>query len=112
MDADGGKSKYPTNAAGAKYGVGYCDAQCPKDIKFIEGQGNVLNGKDFSKGGTWGTCCAEMDIWEANSISSAYTAHTCDHAGGYKCVNDCTSPEASGVCDHGGCDHNPYRSVQ
>lgn len=38
MDADGGKSKYSTNAAGAKYGTGYCDAQCPQDIKFINGQ--------------------------------------------------------------------------
>lgn len=28
MDADGSKAKY-TNKAGAKYGTGYCDAQCP-----------------------------------------------------------------------------------
>lgn len=26
MDADGGKSKFPTNKGGAKYGTGYCDA--------------------------------------------------------------------------------------
>ena len=38
MDADGGTSKYPTNTAGAKYGTGYCDSQCPRDIKFINGQ--------------------------------------------------------------------------
>jgi len=38
MDEDGGKSKYPTNKAGAKYGTGYCDAQCPHDIKFINGE--------------------------------------------------------------------------
>jgi hypothetical protein len=38
MDADGGLSKYSTNKAGAKYGTGYCDAQCPHDIKFIEGK--------------------------------------------------------------------------
>jgi cellulose 1,4-beta-cellobiosidase len=37
MDADGGMSKYPTNKAGAKYGTGYCDSQCPQDIKFING---------------------------------------------------------------------------
>ena len=37
MDADGGKSKYPTNTAGAAYGTGYCDAQCPHDIKWIAG---------------------------------------------------------------------------
>lgn len=38
MDKDGGMSKYPTNLAGAKYGTGYCDAQCPRDLKFINGE--------------------------------------------------------------------------
>ncbi len=38
MVADGGTTQYPTNKAGAKYGVGYCDAQCPRDLKFIDGQ--------------------------------------------------------------------------
>lgn len=38
MDADGGTSKYPNNKAGAKYGTGYCDSQCPQDLKFINGQ--------------------------------------------------------------------------
>jgi len=33
MPADGGMSKYPANKAGAKYGTGYCDSQCPRDIK-------------------------------------------------------------------------------
>lgn len=37
MDADGGMSKYPNNKAGAKYGTGYCDSQCPRDLKFING---------------------------------------------------------------------------
>jgi cellulose 1,4-beta-cellobiosidase len=38
MDKDGGIAKYSTNKAGAKYGTGYCDAQCPRDLKFINGQ--------------------------------------------------------------------------
>lgn len=38
MDADGGMAKYDGNKAGAKYGTGYCDAQCPRDLKFINGQ--------------------------------------------------------------------------
>ena len=38
MDADGGMARFPTNKAGAKYGTGYCDSQCPQDIKFINGQ--------------------------------------------------------------------------
>jgi len=38
MDEDGGMSKFSTNKAGAKYGTGYCDSQCPRDIKFINGE--------------------------------------------------------------------------
>ena len=38
MDADGGMAKYPANKAGAKYGTGYCDSQCPRDLKFINGE--------------------------------------------------------------------------
>lgn len=41
MDEDGGMSRFPTNKAGAKYGTGYCDAQCPHDIKFINGEVNT-----------------------------------------------------------------------
>ena len=41
MAQDGGMSKYPGNKAGAAYGTGYCDAQCPQDIKFQEGEANV-----------------------------------------------------------------------
>lgn len=39
MDEDGGKSKYQDNKAGAEFGTGYCDAQCPHDIKYIAGEG-------------------------------------------------------------------------
>jgi len=63
MDADGGASKYPTNKAGAKYGTGYCDSQCPKDIKFIQGKANIdgwtTSGANTGKGDT-GICCSEM----------------------------------------------------
>ena len=38
MDSDGGMSAYDGNKAGAKYGTGYCDSQCPRDIKFINGE--------------------------------------------------------------------------
>ena len=50
MDADGGLSKYPTNKAGAKYGTGYCDSQCPRDLKFINGEvgGWVQNVSQYS----------------------------------------------------------------
>lgn len=38
MATDGGMSAYPNNKAGAKYGTGYCDSQCPHDVKFINGE--------------------------------------------------------------------------
>jgi len=46
MDADGGKERATasggSNTAGAKYGTGYCDAQCPHDMKFMEGRTILL----------------------------------------------------------------------
>jgi cellulose 1,4-beta-cellobiosidase len=119
MDADGGKSKYASNAAGAAYGTGYCDAQCPKDIKFINGEANVLDWKpsatDPNAGtGRYGSCCMEMDIWESNSISSAYTPHPCSVETQTRCTSDTqcgagTGNRYKGVCDKDGCDNNPFR---
>lgn len=43
MPADGGMAAYPTNKAGAKYGTGYCDSQCPRDLKFIDGRVSLPN---------------------------------------------------------------------
>ncbi|KZT38150.1 cellulase CEL7A [Sistotremastrum suecicum HHB10207 ss-3] len=110
MAADGGASAYPTNAAGAKYGTGYCDSQCPKDLKFIDGLANVAgwtpdsNSANSGTGG-WGSCCNEMDIWEGNSISEAVTPHPCTVVGQTECSGDeCTSD-----CDPAGCDFNSYR---
>ena len=104
MEADGGLH-YPGNNAGAAYGTGYCDAQCPKDIKFIYGEANSLN-RNFQNGGQYGSCCFEMDLWEANSISTAIASHHCQYPGSYRCPSN----ECSGLCDGGGCDLNPYRN--
>jgi len=119
MDADGGKAKYSSNKAGAKYGTGYCDAQCPRDLKFINGKGNI-NGwnpsdNDQNAGvGEMGSCCSEMDIWEANSISTAYTPHPCTTVGQHMCTGDSCGGTYSddrygGTCDPDGCDFNSYR---
>uniref|UniRef100_A0AAV1U1Y5 cellulose 1,4-beta-cellobiosidase (non-reducing end) n=1 Tax=Peronospora matthiolae TaxID=2874970 RepID=A0AAV1U1Y5_9STRA len=122
MEADGGMKQFPTNKAGAKYGTGYCDAQCPQDIKFINGEANII-GWDPSKSdknagsGKYGACCGEMDIWEANSISNAYTSHPCSITTKTKGAHRCASEKEcgvdknrySGVCDKDGCDFNPYR---
>lgn len=52
MDADGGKERATasggSNTAGAKYGTGYCDAQCPHDMKFMEG--GMFSLEVFSQG--------------------------------------------------------------
>jgi cellulose 1,4-beta-cellobiosidase len=74
MPANGGKGDYADDKAGADYGVGYCDAQCPHDVKFINGEGNSEgwnpSPSDPNAGvGKYGSCCMEFDIWEANSIS-------------------------------------------
>jgi len=119
MDADGGMSKYPSNTAGAKYGTGYCDAQCPHDMKFINGEANVKewkpNPKDKNSGsGFYGTCCVEMDIWEANSMATAYTPHPCNTKGqqrcsGKECGDSAAGERYDGLCDKDGCDFNSYR---
>ena len=118
MDADGGMAKYDGNKAGAKLGTGYCDAQCPHDLKFINGEPNVDGWKpsatDPNAGvGKYGTCCAEMDIWESNSISTAYTAHACSVTEQTRCegvqCGDNGGDRFKGVCDKNGCDIQPYR---
>ncbi|TDZ20936.1 Exoglucanase 1 [Colletotrichum orbiculare MAFF 240422] len=119
MDADGGLSKFSTNKAGAKYGTGYCDSQCPRDVKFIDGKANVDGwnpSENDSNGGvgTLGACCAEMDIWEANKISTAYTPHPCGNSAYHSCVGDScggtySSDRYAGDCDPDGCDFNSYR---
>lgn len=116
MPADGGLSA--TNKAGTKYGTGYCDAQCPKDIKFINGKANsdgwAPSSNNANTGyGTTGSCCNEMDIWEANGISNAVTPHVCV-PGNSACTSDTTCGSGDGnrykgYCDKDGCDFNPFR---
>jgi cellulose 1,4-beta-cellobiosidase len=124
MDRLGGKDG-SKNAAGAKYGAGYCDAQCPRGSKFVDG---VANMKDWSMKeaktpsghttqvgpeGSLGACCAEMDIFEANKDAAAYTAHPCSTEGYTVCEGDkeCGNKQTgdAGVCDKDGCGFNPYR---
>jgi cellulose 1,4-beta-cellobiosidase len=119
MDADGGKSEFTNDVAGAEYGVGYCDSQCPRDLKFIEGQANVqgwvpsTNNANTGVGNT-GSCCAELDIWEGNAVSQAVTAHSCNTVTQTTCTgNACggtySTTRYAGTCDPDGCDFNPYR---
>merc|ERR1719492_773892 len=84
--------------------------------------------------GAYGNCCSELDIWEANAYSTAFTTHACDTTGPLKCTSDeqCGETPAdckccdgrnglnlpvdcpcckryTGVCDKDGCDFNHYR---
>jgi len=114
MSADGGLAAYPTNKAGAAYGTGYCDSQCPRDLKFINGVGNVAgwNATSTNSGtGNFGSCCNEMDIWEANSASAAFTPHPCTVVGQTECSGTAcgTTSRYGSACDPDGCDFNSYR---
>ncbi|KAK7908926.1 glycoside hydrolase family 7 protein [Apiospora marii] len=119
MDEDGGKARSPGNKAGAKYGTGYCDSQCARDLKWIDGKGNAEgwqpSADDANSGvGALGPCCAEMDLWEANSMSFALTPHPCEDSGYVVCENETcggtySEDRYAGQCDPDGCDLNPYR---
>lgn len=54
-----------------------------------------------------------MDVWEANSISAAFTPHVCSTAGPSRCNSTETcgagADRADGTCDKDGCDFNSYR---
>ncbi|KAJ6564374.1 hypothetical protein B0H19DRAFT_77809 [Mycena capillaripes] len=95
MPPDGGISA--TNKAGAAYGTGYCDSQCPTGINFVNGTTNF--------DGTLGSCCNEMDLWEANSLSTQLTPHPCNVTGEFIC----TGTGCSNLCDPAGCEFNPFR---
>lgn len=105
MDAAGGKG-VGGNTAGAKFGTGYCDAHCPKDLKFISGEANIDKQH--------GSCCPEFDIFEGNRVAEAFTVHPCNVMGpmrceGQQCGDANMGAEYMGVCDSDGCDYNAYR---
>jgi len=101
------KHKDGFNAAGAKYGTGYCDAFCQHSENFIAGEANM----DWA----YGSCCTEVDIFEGNKQATAMTAHSCQHPGFFECKDheecgdDTKGLHYKGVCDKDGCDFNPFR---
>jgi len=119
MDEDGGMAKYSGNKAGAKYGTGYCDAQCARDLKFVGGKANVegwrKSSNDANAGvGPLGGCCAEIDVWESNAYAYAFTPHACGDNKYHVCETDgCggtySEDRFAGDCDANGCDYSPYR---
>uniref|UniRef100_A0A6A7FZ63 cellulose 1,4-beta-cellobiosidase (non-reducing end) n=3 Tax=Hirondellea gigas TaxID=1518452 RepID=A0A6A7FZ63_9CRUS len=121
IDVDSSELPCGLNEAGAAYGVGYCDAQCPHDMKFIGGMANCddwepSDNDPNSGAGKMGICCFEMDIWEANSMAQSFTPHDCSITGYYPCegieCGDNPDDRYSGVCDKDGCDWAAYRLNQ
>ncbi|POW09613.1 hypothetical protein PSHT_09076 [Puccinia striiformis] len=98
MKPDGGRSE--TNEAGSKYGTGYCDAQGPMNMHFVEGKGNLQTGS-----GAVGYACPEFDLWEANSISQAFTVHNCQDIE----ASVCQGEKCHGLCDGAGCDFSSFK---
>lgn len=87
------RESFPGSAA---YGVGYGDAQSPKDIKYIDGYVNTNRT---------GAASSEYDIWEANSRATQTATHICKNVGVY----GCRGSECLGICDKPGADMNRYR---
>jgi cellulose 1,4-beta-cellobiosidase len=54
---------------------------------------------------TLGSCCNEMDLWEANSLSTQLAPHPCNVTGEFIC----TGTGCSNLCDPAGCEFNPFR---
>lgn len=113
------------NPGGAKYGTGYCDAQCPH-MRFIRGEANLLDwdkshwavnpdGENKTGGheGRYGYCCAEMDILEANREAGVFTAHPCTIEEQAVCEGkeQCgdRGEGLTGYCDKDGCGFSSYR---
>ena len=43
---------------------------------------HLFSDVDINSGhGHYGSCCVELDIWEANSLATAFTLHPCDIVG-------------------------------
>ena len=98
MNPSGGRNSL--NPAGASYGTGYCDSQCYQSYNFINGVANLENK---------GACCNEMDLLEANSRSTQFTAHPCRGISGlYECRGKECGAGKKGICDSVGCGFNPF----
>eukprot|EP00930_Biecheleria_cincta_P097724 TRINITY_DN89411_c0_g1_i1.p1 TRINITY_DN89411_c0_g1~~TRINITY_DN89411_c0_g1_i1.p1 ORF type:complete len:564 (-),score=96.86 TRINITY_DN89411_c0_g1_i1:257-1948(-) len=88
------------NTAGWKRGMGYCDAQCPKDLQFAQDAG--------FNAGHLASCCPEMDLFEANRFTTSMTPHPCKLPSRSICdANQDANCKAR--CDSDGADVNPFR---
>lgn len=54
----------------------------------------------------YGSCCNELDIWEANARATHLAPHPCNQTGLYECEGGACAFD--GVCDKNGCGYNPH----
>jgi len=103
-----------SNKAEAKYGTGYCDGQCPRDLKFVRGKANNQDYNASTDTGSIGYCCAEMDLWEANSVTTALTGHPAAKPGRVICkekeCGDQGGHRYTGQTDRDGCQIQSYKN--
>ncbi|KAJ4291096.1 hypothetical protein N0V90_010294 [Kalmusia sp. IMI 367209] len=105
-------SQLPCGLSGSLYLVGMDeDGGLARNLRFVSGEANVEEwvpnpiNAIFPGTGKYGSCCPEIDIWEANSISNALTAHPCS----VENQTGCSGTSCTSICDNNGCDFNSYR---
>lgn len=64
--------------------------------------------------GHLGSTCGEIDVWEANRVSTAFASHACtspvqDFCEGSQCGGQYSWNRYRGRCDPDGCDFNSWR---
>ena len=110
MDADGGMSRFPGNKADAKYGIGYCDAQCHHSVMFIMERPTVKTGTLTNRPNTMAR--AAMSWISGRAIKyppPMYPVQGQTRCEGTACGDDASGQRYNGICDKDGCDFNPYR---
>ncbi|KAI8446517.1 glycoside hydrolase [Phakopsora pachyrhizi] len=111
MEADGGKSK--ANQAGAPYGTGFCSSKCPTNLRFVNGKANVLVPTliaPITNFGTMGSCCPEVDVWQANQVSQTFSAHPCISNKPVTCHGMSCKPDTLCASSHS-CDFSSLRAA-
>jgi cellulose 1,4-beta-cellobiosidase len=99
-----------SNLSMARYAksIYFCITAFPHQFSCIKAK--VVDWKPGFQIGYYGSCCSEIDIWEANSRAAAYTGHPCTIASQTRCEwDDCDYADLAGICDKDGCDFNSYR---
>ncbi|KAJ3992226.1 concanavalin A-like lectin/glucanase domain-containing protein [Lentinula boryana] len=94
MDADGGMARFPGRQE-PSLELDTVTLNAPTTSSSLMEKYAPLLSPHTGTGAT-GTCCAEMDIWEANSLSAAVTPHPCTVTEQTSCTGStCSSPNST-----------------